>query len=94
MLKPMDPPPEMVAASIQERRGDTAALTLLQDVGVNPSSSNRILFQTIMPQGKYSFASYFLTFSSNESEADGSGSFCTELSDTIRVCSTVAKRKM
>ncbi|WP_077125940.1 hypothetical protein, partial [Shigella sonnei] len=27
MLKPMDPPPAMVAASILERRGDTAALT-------------------------------------------------------------------
>ena len=33
MLKPMDPPPAMVAASILERRGDTAALTLLQDTG-------------------------------------------------------------
>ncbi len=38
MLKPMDPPPAMVAASILERRGDTAALTRLQDTGVNPSS--------------------------------------------------------
>ncbi|EOK6182929.1 hypothetical protein ACM73T_004717, partial [Escherichia coli] len=27
------PPPAMVAASILERRGDTAALTLLQDTG-------------------------------------------------------------
>ncbi|EPZ4295117.1 hypothetical protein ACXM8C_003990, partial [Shigella flexneri] len=27
MLKPMAPPPAMVAASILERRGDTAALT-------------------------------------------------------------------
>ncbi|EIQ55213.1 hypothetical protein SD22575_5147 [Shigella dysenteriae 225-75] len=33
MLKPMDPPPAMVAASILERRGDTAALTRLQDTG-------------------------------------------------------------
>ncbi|EEV7167125.1 TPA: hypothetical protein JLY04_004430 [Escherichia coli] len=31
MLNPMDPPPAMVAASILERRGDTAALTLLQN---------------------------------------------------------------
>ncbi|HAM3319012.1 TPA: hypothetical protein IBI87_004603 [Escherichia coli] len=33
MLKPMAPPPAMVAASILEHRGDTAALTLLQDTG-------------------------------------------------------------
>ncbi|EHR8377307.1 hypothetical protein K5Z09_005163 [Escherichia coli] len=33
MLKPMDPPPSMVAASILERRGDTAALTLLRATG-------------------------------------------------------------
>lgn len=30
MLKPMDPPPVMVAKSMLERRGDTAALTRLQ----------------------------------------------------------------
>ncbi|HGX5055700.1 TPA: hypothetical protein ACNEZX_005267, partial [Escherichia coli] len=29
----MDPPPAMVAASILKRRGDTAALTRLQDTG-------------------------------------------------------------
>ncbi|EKP2323433.1 hypothetical protein P1O97_004530 [Escherichia coli] len=34
MLKPMDPPPAMVTTSILKRRGDTAALTLLQDTGV------------------------------------------------------------
>ncbi|WP_096924471.1 hypothetical protein [Escherichia coli] len=33
LLKPMDPPPSMVAASILERRGDTAALTLLRATG-------------------------------------------------------------
>ncbi len=33
MLKPMDPPPAMVTTSILKRRGDTAALTLLQDTG-------------------------------------------------------------
>ncbi|HFF9410647.1 TPA: hypothetical protein ACGFB9_004301 [Escherichia coli] len=33
MLKLMDPPPAMVAASILERRGDTVALTLLQNTG-------------------------------------------------------------
>ncbi|QIT71565.1 hypothetical protein HEC99_22910 (plasmid) [Salmonella enterica subsp. enterica serovar Enteritidis] len=31
MLKPMDPPPAMVTTSILKRRGDTAALTLLQE---------------------------------------------------------------
>ena len=30
MLNPMDPPPVMVAKSMLERRGDTAALTCLQ----------------------------------------------------------------
>lgn len=30
MLKPMDPPPVIVARSILERRGDTAALSRLQ----------------------------------------------------------------
>ncbi len=40
MLKPMNPPPAMVTASILERRGDTAALTRLQDTGGgNPSVS-------------------------------------------------------
>lgn len=29
MLRPMDPPPVMVASSMLERRGDTAALTRL-----------------------------------------------------------------
>lgn len=33
MLKPMNPPPAMVAASILERHGDTAVLTLLQNTG-------------------------------------------------------------
>ncbi|CAD5742456.1 hypothetical protein [Escherichia coli] len=33
MLKPMDPPHAMVAVSILERRGDTSALTRLQDAG-------------------------------------------------------------
>jgi len=33
MLRPMDPPPVMVAGSILERRGDTAALTRLQTAG-------------------------------------------------------------
>jgi len=33
MLRPMDPPPVMVARSILERRGDTAALTRLQTAG-------------------------------------------------------------
>ena len=33
MLKPMNPPPAMVTAPILERRGDTAALTRLQDTG-------------------------------------------------------------
>ena len=33
MLKPMDPQLAMVAASILECRGDTAALTRLQDTG-------------------------------------------------------------
>ncbi|EHM8972885.1 hypothetical protein R0914_20810 [Escherichia coli] len=33
MLNPMAPPPAIGAASIQERRGDTASLTLLQDTG-------------------------------------------------------------
>ncbi len=33
MLKPMDPPPSMVAAFILKRRGDTAALTRLLDTG-------------------------------------------------------------
>ncbi|EFN2497829.1 hypothetical protein DS043_17320 [Escherichia coli] len=43
MLKPMAPPPAMGAASILERRGDTAALTLLQNTGVNPSSCCPVL---------------------------------------------------
>lgn len=30
MLRPMDPPPVMVASPILERRGDTAALTRLR----------------------------------------------------------------
>lgn len=30
LMKPMDPPPVMVAKSMPERRGDTAALTRLQ----------------------------------------------------------------
>ncbi len=34
MLKPIDPPPEMVTTSIMKRRGDTAALNMLQDTGV------------------------------------------------------------
>lgn len=33
-IKQMDPPPAMVTTSILKRRGDTAALTLLQDTGV------------------------------------------------------------
>jgi len=33
MLNPMDPPPDMVASSILEHRGDTAALSRLQDAG-------------------------------------------------------------
>ncbi|EGE2208592.1 hypothetical protein DL732_21705 [Escherichia coli] len=44
MLKPMNPPPAMVTASILERRGDTAALTRLQDTGGgNPSSCYPVL---------------------------------------------------
>ena len=38
MLKPMAPPPAMVAASILEHRGDTAALTLLQINLINKSA--------------------------------------------------------
>lgn len=30
LMKPMDPPPAMVASAILERRGDTAALSRLQ----------------------------------------------------------------
>lgn len=30
LMKPMDPPPVMVASAILEHRGDTAALTRLQ----------------------------------------------------------------
>lgn len=33
LMKPMDPPPPMVAGAILERRNDTAALTRLQDSG-------------------------------------------------------------
>ncbi|AXF75553.1 hypothetical protein LU631_12360 [Erwinia tracheiphila] len=33
MLKPMDPPPAMVASAILEHRHDTAALTRLRDAG-------------------------------------------------------------
>lgn len=33
LMKPMDPPPAMVAGAIPEHRNDTAALTRLQDTG-------------------------------------------------------------
>ncbi|WP_273908707.1 hypothetical protein [Enterobacter bugandensis] len=33
LMKPMDPPPAMVAGAILEHRHDTAALTRLQDAG-------------------------------------------------------------
>jgi len=33
LMKPMDPPPVMVASAILEHRHDTAALTRLQDTG-------------------------------------------------------------
>lgn len=33
LMKPMDPPPPMVASAILEHRNDTAALTRLQEAG-------------------------------------------------------------
>ena len=33
LMKPIDPPPAMVASAILEHRHDTAALTRLQDAG-------------------------------------------------------------
>ncbi|HDT1383967.1 TPA: hypothetical protein QHN47_004847 [Klebsiella aerogenes] len=37
LMKPMEPPPAMVASAILEHRHDTAALTRLQDTGDNLS---------------------------------------------------------